>query len=56
MYVVHENDVDAKDLPGRKHKMIISPWNYGKSKNICFGVADFPPKSHAPEHVHPKDE
>lgn len=56
MYVVHENDVKAKNLPGRKHKMIISPWHYGKSKNMCFGVADFPPKSLAPEHIHAKEE
>lgn len=56
MYIIHENDVEAKELPGRKHKMIISPWNFGGSKKMCFGVADFPPNSHAPEHVHENEE
>ena len=56
MYIFHEDDVEAKELPGRKHKMIVSPWHFGKSKNMCFGVADFPPNSHAPEHVHGKEE
>jgi quercetin dioxygenase-like cupin family protein len=56
MYIVHEQDFEAKDLPGRKHKMIVGPKGHGKAKNMCFGVADFPPNSHAPEHVHPKEE
>jgi len=56
MYTIHENDVEAKQLPGRLHKMVISPWHFGKSKNMSFGVAYFPPQSHAPEHLHAKEE
>ena len=56
MYVTHEDDTIAKELPGRKHKMIIGPKLFGKSKNMCFGVADFPENSHAPEHVHREEE
>ena len=56
MYIIHESEVEAKELPGRKHKMIVSPWHFGKSRNMCFGIADFPPNSHAPEHVHPEEE
>lgn len=56
MYTIHENDVEMKQLPGRRHKMIIGPENFGKAKNMCFGVADFPPESHAPAHVHSGEE
>ncbi len=56
MYTINESEVEAKELPGRKHKMIVSPLHFGKSKNMAFGVADFPPESHAPEHVHQKEE
>jgi mannose-6-phosphate isomerase-like protein (cupin superfamily) len=56
MYTIHENDVEYKKLPGRDHKMIIGPQNFGKARNLCFGVAVFPPVSHAPAHVHPKEE
>lgn len=51
-YTIHERKVRAVNLPGRKHKMIIGPENFGKSKNMCFGVAVFPAKKHAPSHVH----
>ena len=56
MYTTHENDIEAKQLPGRLHKMIVSPWHFGKAKNMSFGVAYFLPKSHAPEHSHAKEE
>ena len=56
MYVIHESEIEAKDLPGRKHKMIVGPWNFGKSQNMCFGTADFLSNSHAPEHVHENEE
>ncbi|MGQ9631618.1 MAG: cupin domain-containing protein [bacterium] len=56
MYTIHESEVEAKSLPGRKHKMIIGPSNFGGAKNMCFGVADFPPEAHAPGHVHPSEE
>ena len=56
MYVTHEDNTLAKELPGRKHKMIVGPHIFGRSNNMCFGVAGFPPNSHAPEHVHKKEE
>jgi quercetin dioxygenase-like cupin family protein len=52
MYTIHEKEVEAMQLPGRSHKMIIGPDNFGDIKNMCFGVADFPPGVHAPGHVH----
>lgn len=55
-HVIHENEVEAKSLPGRDHKMIVSPWHFGQSQNMCFGLADFPPNSHAPGHVHATQE
>jgi len=56
VYTIHESEVEAKKLPGRDHKMIIGPDNFGKCKNMCFGVANFPPHSHAPTHAHSKEE
>ena len=41
-YTIHEEEVKAVSLPGRDHKMIIGPDNFGKSTTMCFGVADFP--------------
>ena len=52
MHVTHENETEAKKLPGRNHKMIIGPDNFGHAKHMCFGVAFFPPKKHAPAHTH----
>ena len=54
-YTIHEREVEAKQLPGRSHKMIIQPGVFGV-KSMCFGVADFPPLAHAPAHVHAKEE
>ena len=56
MYTIHESEVEAKELPGRNHKMIIGPENFGGAKNMCFGVADFPSESHAPGHIHQGEE
>lgn len=56
MHVIHESEVNFAELPGRKHKMIVSPWHFGKSIHMCFGTADFPPNSHAPSHVHEAEE
>jgi len=56
MYTIHEDQVEYKKLPGRDHKMIIGPQDFGGARNMCFGVAVFPPVSHAPAHVHPKEE
>ncbi len=54
-HIIHESEVDAKQLPGRSHKMILRPDNIG-AENMCFGVADFPANAHAPEHVHENEE
>jgi len=55
-HVIHESEVEAKALPGRLHKMIVSPWHFGPAQHMCFGVADFPPNSHAPAHIHAAEE
>lgn len=55
-YTIHENEVEAVALTGRDHKMIIGPGRFGDAKNMCFGVAYFPPNSQAPGHVHPGEE
>ena len=55
IYTIHESEVMTKDLPGRKHKMVIRPDNTG-TKNMCAGVAVFPGNAHAPSHVHEKEE
>lgn len=55
-YTIHESEIAFKSLPGRKHKMIIGPNNFRHCKNMCFGIAEFPPESHAPEHIHNGEE
>ena len=56
-YILHENKIEAKALPGRKHKMVVGPFEeLLNCESMCGGVAWFPPKSHAPEHVHAKEE
>ncbi|MGI6113023.1 MAG: cupin domain-containing protein [Mahellales bacterium] len=54
--VIHEDEVRAVSLPGREHKMIIGPGLFGNARNMSFGVAKFPPLSHAPSHVHEEAE
>jgi len=56
MYIIHEDDVEARELPGRKYKVVVGPQNFGKSKNMLFGIASFPPKSIMPGHIHKKEE
>lgn len=56
MYSLHHAAVEAKELPGRKHKMVIGPNSALKAKQICGGLADFPPLSHAPAHTHSMEE
>lgn len=56
MHTIHEKEVPAKELPGRSHKMIIGPDNFGKAKNMCFGIAVFPANKHAPAHAHLNEE
>jgi mannose-6-phosphate isomerase-like protein (cupin superfamily) len=55
-FTIHEDEVEAKELPGRKHKMMIGPADFGQASNMCMGVATFPPRTHAPPHLHPKEE
>ena len=54
-YTIHEDDVEGAQLPGRFHKMVVKPDNTD-STTMCAGVAFFPGKSHAPEHVHEHEE
>ncbi len=54
-HVIHETEVETKELPGRSHKMILRPDNMG-AETMCFGVADFPANAHAPAHVHENEE
>lgn len=55
-HTIHESEVPAVALPGRDHKMIIGPANFGPAQKMCFGVADFPPRRHAPPHMHEEQE
>ncbi len=55
-HTIHESEVAAVALPGRDHKMIIGPNNFGPAQTMCFGLADFPPRRHAPAHVHMSQE
>lgn len=55
-HTIHENEVEYVKLTGRDHKMIIGPGKAMEAKNLAFGVADFPPMSHAPAHVHQTEE
>ena len=55
-HTIHESEVEAVQLTGRAHKMIIGPANFGPAEHMCFGVADFPPRQHAPAHMHPAEE
>ena len=56
MYTIHESEIEAKKLTGRDHKMIIGPDSALKAKTMCGGIADFPPESLAPAHVHLLEE
>lgn len=55
-YTIHESEVPFVALPGRDHKMIISPDHFGPATEMAFGVANFPPNKHAPEHKHDNAE
>lgn len=55
-HTIHESEIAAVNLPGRAHKMIVGPLNFGPAEHMCFGVADFPPNQHAPAHVHEESE
>lgn len=55
-HVLHESEIAAKSLPGRDHKMVVGPYE-GQlpCAAMCGGVAFFPPRSHAPAHIHPHE-
>jgi mannose-6-phosphate isomerase-like protein (cupin superfamily) len=55
-HITHESEQEAVQLTGRAHKMIISPDHFGPAQNMAFGVADFPPRQHAPAHTHDQQE
>lgn len=55
-HVIHETEVESVKLTGRDHKMIIGPGLTIHSEHMSFGVAFFPPVSHAPAHVHDNAE
>ncbi len=56
LHTIHESEVSAVHLPGRWHKMIVGPGQFGPASHMCFGVAEFPPDEQAPEHVHEQAE
>lgn len=56
-YVLHEDRIPARQLPGRDHKMVVGPFDgMLKCTGMCGGVAFFPPRSHAPAHCHANEE
>jgi len=55
MYSIHEDDIDLKQLKGRKYKLLASRDTLG-CENMCAGVSFFPPGKHAPGHIHDKEE
>jgi quercetin dioxygenase-like cupin family protein len=55
MYTIHESDVELKKLVGRAYKLLFGSDVLG-CKNLCGGVSFFPPRRHAPGHVHDKAE
>lgn len=54
-YTIHEDGIEVKELPGRRHKMAVRPDNMGAEK-MCAGTAVFPANKHAPAHVHHQEE
>ena len=56
-HVLNEDKIEAKALPGRKHKMVFGPYEGQlNSEKMSGGVAWFPPNAQAPVHVHEKEE
>jgi quercetin dioxygenase-like cupin family protein len=55
MPVIHEDEVSYNQLPGRKHRMILTPASVG-SAQMTFGTAVFPPQATAPPHTHQAEE
>jgi quercetin dioxygenase-like cupin family protein len=55
MPIIHEDDVAYKQLPGRKHRMVLTPDSVG-SRQMTFGTAVFPAHSKAPGHTHQAEE
>jgi quercetin dioxygenase-like cupin family protein len=55
MPIIHEDDVPYRQLPGRQHRMILTPDSVG-SRQMVFGTAVFPPHASAPPHTHQAEE
>lgn len=55
MHCINEKDVELVELPGRSYKFLASEELLG-CKNFSGGVAFYPPKKHAPGHIHDKEE
>lgn len=55
MPIIHEDEVAYNELPGRKHRMILTPESVG-SKRMTFGTAVFPAHAVAPAHTHQAEE
>jgi mannose-6-phosphate isomerase-like protein (cupin superfamily) len=55
-YTIGEEEVREIELPGRKVKKIIAPDAFGPCKNMDMGIAEFPARIVAPEHVHENEE
>ncbi|MGI6575325.1 MAG: cupin domain-containing protein [bacterium] len=53
-FSVNEQDVKALNLPGRDWKMLID--HKMGCRNICFGIAEFPPYEKPDAHVHAAEE
>ncbi len=51
MYTIKEKDVNKERLAGRDYKLLFGPTVLGAS-NLCGGVSFFPPRAHAPGHIH----
>ena len=56
-YTLNEDRIGAKELPGRRHKMVFGPFEgMLRAETLCGGVAWFPARSHAPAHTHAAEE
>lgn len=54
-YTLHQDEVELESLVGRKYKLISGKEKLSSS-NMCFGISFFPPQTHAPGHIHQKEE
>ncbi len=54
-YTLHQDKVELESLVGRKYKLISGKEKLDSS-NMCFGVSFFSSQTHAPGHIHEKEE